>query len=78
MVRSRQKGDRYQPLGAPGRNKLKEIMRSKGIIPRVRDKYPVFVSGQDIVWVLGLPVSEKFKVTEETTEVFMIRKISSP
>ena len=78
LVRSRRKGDRYQPLGAPGRNKLKEIMRSKGIIPREREKHPVFVSGEDIVWVLGLSVSEKYKVTAETAEVFLIRKISGP
>ena len=75
-VRSRREGDRYQPLGAPGRNKLKEIMRSRGVAPSNRDRFPVFVSGQEIVWVLGLPVSEKFKVGDDTSEVFLIRKVS--
>ncbi len=75
QVRNRQEGDRYQPLGSPGRKKLKEIMRAKGIPQRERNRYPVFLSGEEIVWVLGLPVSEKFKVTPHTREVFVISVI---
>lgn len=71
-VRNRQEGDRYQPLGSPGRKKLKEIMRAKGIPQRERNRHPVFISREDIVWVLGLPVSEKHKVTSATRTVFVI------
>jgi tRNA(Ile)-lysidine synthase len=74
-VRNRQGGDRYQPLGSPGRKKLKEIMRAKGISQRERNRHPVFLSGDDIVWVLGLPVSEKHKVTPRTRKVFVITAI---
>jgi len=72
VVRSRKEGDKYQPLGTPGRKKLKEIMRAKGIPHSERDRRPVFLSGDEIVWVLGLPVSEKHKVTPETSEVFVV------
>jgi tRNA(Ile)-lysidine synthase len=71
-VRNRQEGDRYQPLGSPGRKKLKEIMRAKSIPSQERNRHPVFISGDDIVWVLGLPVSEKYKVTLDTRKVFVI------
>lgn len=71
-IRNRREGDRYHPLGAPGRKKLKEIMRSKGIPPGARDAHPVFLSGDDIVWVWGLPVSERYKVTESSQEIFII------
>lgn len=74
-VRNRQEGDKYQPLGSPGRKKLKEIMRAKGIPLRERNRHPVFISGDDIVWVLGLPVSEKHKVTTATRTVFVITVI---
>jgi tRNA(Ile)-lysidine synthase len=74
-VRNRLEGDRYQPLGSPGRNKLKEIMRAKGIPQTERNRHPVFLSGDEIVWVLGLPVSEKHKVTPETRNVFVITAI---
>jgi tRNA(Ile)-lysidine synthase len=72
VVRNRRKGDRYQPLGSSGRNKLKEIMRAKAIPLRERDKRPVFLSGDEIIWVLGLPVSEKYKLTSKTRTVLRV------
>jgi len=75
MVRDRREGDRYQPLGAPGQKKLKEIMRAKGIPLSERERRPVFLSGDKIAWILGLPVSEKFKVEEGTSDIFAIKKL---
>ncbi|MFO7734205.1 MAG: tRNA lysidine(34) synthetase TilS [Candidatus Aminicenantes bacterium] len=74
VVRNRRPGDLYRPLGAPGRKKLKEILRAKGVPREARDRLPVFCSGGDIVWVPGLPVAEKFKVTPKTKTVFVIEK----
>jgi tRNA(Ile)-lysidine synthase len=71
-VRSRKEGDRYRPLGAPGNKKLKEIMRAKEIPVEEREKKPVFLSEDKIVWVLGLPVAEKFKVGDKTTKVLVL------
>lgn len=73
LVRNRRDGDRYQPLGAPGRKKVKEIMRAKGIPLSERGRVPVFLSAGRIVWILGLPVSEKFKVQSQTADIFEIR-----
>jgi len=75
VIRSRQPGDRYQPLGAPGQSKLKEIMRSKRIPVGQRSRHPVFLSGKTIVWVLGLPVAEEFKVTSKTKEIFSVERL---
>lgn len=75
LVRNRREGDRYQPLGAPGQKKLKEIMRAKGIPLSERERRPVFLSGDEIVWILGLPVSEKFKIRSRTNDIFAIKKL---
>ena len=75
LVRSRRPGDNYRPVGAPGRKKLKEILRAKGIPRGDRDRLPVFLSGGDIVWVPGLPAAEKFKVAASTKRLFSIEKI---
>jgi len=75
LVRNRKQGDKYRPLGAPGQKKLKEIMRAKGIPLAEREKKPVFLCGNDIVWVLGLPVSESYKVKKNTGVVFRIRRL---
>jgi tRNA(Ile)-lysidine synthase len=72
-VRSRRPGDLYRPLGAPGRKKLKEILRAKGIPVAGRDRLPVILSDGEIVWVPGLPVGERHKITEATTSVISIR-----
>ncbi len=73
LVRNRRDGDRYQPLGAPGRKKVKEIMRARGIPLSERGRVPVFLSAGQIIWILGLPVSEKFKVESQTEDIFEIK-----
>lgn len=68
-VRSPLEGDRYRPLGAPGRRNLKDVMREKRIPRALRDRLPVFVCGGDIVWIPGLPVGDVFKIDGKTREV---------
>jgi tRNA(Ile)-lysidine synthase len=77
-VRNRRPGDLYRPLGAPGRKKLKEILRAKGIPAAGRDRIPVVLSRGDIVWVPGLPVAERCKITDSTKTVFSIRLLEGP
>jgi tRNA(Ile)-lysidine synthase len=73
VIRTRKPGDLYRPLGAPGRKKLKEILRGKGIPAAGRDRLPVFLSGGEIIWAPGLPIAEKFKIDSKTGSVFSIR-----
>jgi tRNA(Ile)-lysidine synthase len=74
-VRSRRPGDLYRHLGAPGRKKLKEILRAKGVPADRRDHLPVILSRGEIVWVPGLPVAEAYKITASTRTVFSIRAV---
>ena len=74
-VRPRLEGDRYKPYGAPGRKKLKEILRARRIPAAARGALPVFCSGESIVWAPGLPVADAFKVTPATKRVLEIRRI---
>ena len=72
IVRNRRYGDRYVPLGSPGSQKIKEMMRARRIPEADRERCPVFISGDEIVWVQGLPVSEKHKVRNNTRKIFKI------
>jgi len=74
LVRTRREGDAYRPLGAPGKKKLKEILRAKRIPPSERNSLPVFCSEGRVVWVPGLPVAEEFKIGPETRTIFVIKK----
>ena len=75
LVRNRKDGDLYRPMGAPGKKKLKEILRAKRIPLSDRDTLPVFCSDGKIVWVPGLPVADDFKVSQDTKNIFAIHKI---
>jgi tRNA(Ile)-lysidine synthase len=77
-IRSRRPGDLYRPLGAPGRKKLKEILRAKGVPAERRDRLPVILSRGGIVWAPGLPVAEAHKITASTRRVFSIRALRGP
>jgi tRNA(Ile)-lysidine synthase len=74
VVRSRRPGDTYRPLGAPGRKKLKEILRARGVPQSQRDRLPVFLSRGEIVWVPGCPVAEKFKVGPTAGRLLLIER----
>lgn len=76
-VRNRSGGDRYRPLGSSGSQKVKEMMRARRIPEADRGRCPVFVSGDEIVWVQGLPVSEKYKVRNTTKTIFKIEIVPS-
>ena len=75
LVRTRKDGDLYRPLGAPGKKKLKEILRVKRIPISDRNTLPLFCSEGKIVWMPGLPVAEDFKVSQDTKNIFAIHKI---
>jgi tRNA(Ile)-lysidine synthase len=77
LVRTRIDGDLYRPCGAPGRKKLKEILRAKRVPAAERDARPVFCSGDRIIWMPGLPVADEFKVTDATKDIFVIRALKA-
>jgi tRNA(Ile)-lysidine synthase len=71
-VRQRLPGDRFQPYGQQAEMKLKSFL-SKQKIPRAeRDKLPLLCSSEEIIWVAGLRVSDKWKVAEDTEEILHV------
>lgn len=70
-VRSRQSGDRFHPLGAPGTKKLKDWMIDKKL-PRDARNVPLVCRGNEIFCVLGHTVSEKVRVTKKTSAYLKI------
>jgi tRNA(Ile)-lysidine synthase len=76
-VRYRKAGDRFWPLGARGEKKLKEFFIDQKVPRRLRDRIPLVVSGDKVVWVVCYRIDERVKVTEATREILSItaRKI---
>lgn len=63
-VRNRRPGDRFQPLGMHNSKKLKDFLIDRKIAAGLRDRLPLLLCNDEIVWVAGVAVSERFKVTD--------------
>ena len=71
-VRNRRDGDRFQPLGMGKSKKLKDFLIDRKIPAEVRDRIPLLVWEDQIVWVAGIEISEAFKVTDGSGELYEV------
>src|SRR5690606_15849275 len=66
-------GDRFVPLGMKQHKKVSDFLVDEKISLPDKDHVTVIESAGEIVWVVGLRVSEKVKVTESTARVLVAR-----
>lgn len=72
IVRTPQPGDRIQPLGMSGMKKLTRYFIDRKMPMRLRGQIPLFVDGHSVVWIVGHQLSERVKITDQTTQVLRI------
>jgi tRNA(Ile)-lysidine synthase len=65
-IRSRMPGDRFIPLGMSQHKTLQDFLVDKRVPRQARDRLPLVVQGDTIVWVVGVRIDERFKVTPAT------------
>ena len=64
-VRQWQPGDRYQPLGSPGRRKLQDLFGDAKLNSEQKQGLPVILNEDGaIVWVPGFPPADAFKICQ--------------
>jgi tRNA(Ile)-lysidine synthase len=73
-VRRRLPGDLFQPLGAPGKRKLKKLLIDLKISAEQRDRLPLIFDGQGIIWVAGLRRSERGRVNKTSQELIVLEQ----
>lgn len=71
-IRNRRNGDIFKPLRSNGTKKLKEFFIDAKIPREDRSKIPMLAIGNEIIWIIGYKISDKFKVTENTRSVLKI------
>jgi tRNA(Ile)-lysidine synthase len=74
-LRPRKPGDRIRPLGLRGSTKISDLLINQQIPHPARARWPLVVSGNHIVWVVGLRMSDTFRLTETTQRVIILRLI---
>lgn len=62
VIRTRRNGDVIRPLGAPGRQKLKDYLINRHVDRPVRELIPLIARGRDVLWVMGEGISEEAKL----------------
>lgn len=74
-IRTFVSGDRFIPLGMKEKIKLKDFFISSKIPKEMRKTIPLLLSDNDIIWVVGLRIDERFKITKNTKNVLKVRAV---
>lgn len=73
-VRNRRRGDRFRPLGLPGRKKIQDYFVDRKVARQGRSRVPLVVDESDrIVWVAGHSIDDEFRVTDPAQAVLVLR-----
>lgn len=74
ILRHRENGDKIQPLGLSGSQKLKKYLNEKKIPAHEKDKLIFLCRNNEILWAPGLGISEKIKVVNTPTHVLTLKR----
>ena len=72
-VRFPRPGDRFRPLGAPGRKKVLEFLAGRGVPAAERLHVPIVADRRGIIWVVGHRIDDRVKVTRGTKRLFLLK-----
>lgn len=74
ILRGRRTGDHFQPQGMGGKGKgLNDFMIDAKVPQHIRDRLPLVVSPEHIIWVAGYRIDERVKITSETRQVLHLQ-----
>lgn len=72
-VRRWQPGDFFYPLGMQQRKKLSDFLIDNKVPRPLKTRVWVVASQNEIVWVIGHQIDDRFKITDRTEQVYELR-----
>jgi tRNA(Ile)-lysidine synthase len=72
VVRTFRPGDRIQPLGMEGTKKLKAYFIDRKVPQRRRGEIPLLVDGKSVIWIAGMRLSERVKITDKSRKILKV------
>lgn len=66
-------GDRFYPLGMKQQKKLSDFFTDQKIDRFTKDKIWIMESRQQIAWVLGYRIDDRFKITGKTQQILLLK-----
>lgn len=72
-VRSRSPGEQFQPLGMDGRSSsIQDVMVNRKLPARLREHWPVVATEEHLVWLVGVQMDDRAKVTENSQRIIQL------
>ncbi len=71
-IRKWKAGDKFQPIGMKGTKKISDFLADEKISSLRKKEYLVLTNFGRIVWVIGLRIDDRFKVTSETKKILKL------
>lgn len=71
-IRYRKNGDKFKPYGMNNNKKLKDFFIDEKVDRNLRDKIPLIISNDEIIWIVGHRVSNDFKLDKTTNNILKI------
>ncbi|OJJ16069.1 tRNA lysidine(34) synthetase TilS [marine bacterium AO1-C] len=74
-IRPWQQGDWFKPLGMNQRKKLSDFLIDQKVPLNLKSQIYVVLSEDNIVWVVGFRIDNRFKISDNTTQVLIISPV---
>lgn len=77
ILRQWQEGDYFYPLGMRGKKKLSKYFKDEKFSLVDKENTWVICSNNNIIWILGMRMDERFKITDSTRNILELELIST-
>jgi len=74
-IRKWQKGDVFYPFGMKGKKKLSDFFIDKKLPLNQKENTWLLTSKGKIAWVIGQRIDNRFKITEKTRKIYIVKLI---
>jgi tRNA(Ile)-lysidine synthase len=71
-IRTWKEGDWFIPLGMNGKKKISDLLTDKKVPNNLKSEHYLLTSKESVVWVVGLQLDNRFKITDKTQRVLRI------
>ena len=73
LIRSREAGDRFWPLGLAGAKKVGKFLTAARVPQHIRREVLIVADSEKIIWVCPVRISEQAKITGATKKILELR-----
>lgn len=72
IIRKWRKGDVFRPFGMKGRKKISDLFIDQKFSEEEKENCRLLCSGPDILWVMGIRIDHRFRITADTSRILDI------